>query len=49
MILKIFLPKKLAFIAQTTASFFQKFNYNVGFLEKRQFFHPKLAKNRRKL
>jgi hypothetical protein len=35
MILKIFSPKnlakKLAFFAQTCASFFQKFDHNIGF------------------
>jgi hypothetical protein len=47
-IFKIFLPKnlakKLAFFAQTTASFWKQIDNNIGFWEKRQFFRRKLAK-----
>jgi hypothetical protein len=34
----------MAFFAETTASFFQKFDNNIGFWEKRHFFRRKLAK-----
>jgi hypothetical protein len=48
MIFKIFLSKNLAkilaFFAQITASFCKKFDHNIGFWEKRQFFCRKLAK-----
>jgi hypothetical protein len=42
MILKIFLPKHLAFFVPTTASLFKKCDHNIGFQEKRQFFRRKL-------
>jgi hypothetical protein len=39
----------LAFFAQTTASVCKNCDHNIGFWEKRQFFSPKIGKNRRKL
>jgi hypothetical protein len=45
MIFKIFLPKILAFfLLKTKLNFAQKFDHNIGFREKRQFFLRKLAK-----
>jgi hypothetical protein len=38
------LAKKLAFFAQTTASFCKYCDHNIGFWEKRQFFRRKLGK-----
>jgi hypothetical protein len=32
------MAKKLAFFAETTASFWQKFDHNIGFWEKRPIF-----------
>jgi hypothetical protein len=52
MILKNFAKnwaKKLAFYAQNTASFWQKIDHNIGFLEKRQFFSQKISETGRKL
>jgi hypothetical protein len=43
------LTKKLAAFAQSAASFYNNLpNPNTGFWEKRQFFSPKIGKNRRK-
>jgi hypothetical protein len=36
--------EKLAFFAQTTASFLNEIDHNIGFWERRQFFRPKSAK-----
>jgi hypothetical protein len=51
MIIKIFSPKhlvkKVAFLAQTTASFCKK--KMIIFFEKNAIFWPKIGKNRRKL
>jgi hypothetical protein len=45
---KIFSPKnlakKLAFLSQNKAKICKNFYHNIGFWEKRQFFHRKLAK-----
>jgi hypothetical protein len=54
MIHKIFSPKnvakKVAFFAQSTASFFQKLDHNIEvFFRKTLFFSLKIDKNRRKL
>jgi hypothetical protein len=34
MIIKIFLPKNLAFFAETTTSSFAKFDHSIGYREK---------------
>jgi hypothetical protein len=42
MILKIFSPKKLAFLTQNKAKLCKIFDHNIGSREKRQFFRRKL-------
>jgi hypothetical protein len=49
MILEIFLPKYLAFFAQISASFFQKFDHYITFWGYRNFLNRKLAKIEDKL
>jgi hypothetical protein len=53
MIFKIFSrknsAKKLAFLTQNKAKLCKNFDRNIGIREKRQFFLPKIGKNRRKL
>jgi hypothetical protein len=44
MILKIFSLKNLAFLTQNKAKLLQKYDHNIGFREKRQFFRRILSK-----
>jgi hypothetical protein len=41
--------KKLAFVDTKQSWIMKNFDHNIGFWEKRQFFSPKIVKNRRKL